>query len=102
MWYDLHPTAYAVGLRYSAANSDKSAVRRLSEGRPWSPGEAEHFRLQARRLRAMALLCENSSATRAGDVDFRGLSDPTTSKEDVERIVAKTEAEFGAPAKEQN
>lgn len=91
MWYDLTPASYAESLRYSAERSDESAMRHAAEGKPWSPGEADHFRRQARRLRAMALLCDRSTAARAGEIDFRRLSDPTRSREEEDRIVAEIE-----------
>ena len=94
-WYDLPPAKYAEGLRYGADRSDESAKRREAEGRAWSAGEAAHFRRQARRCRAMALLCENSKASHAGDVDFRRLNDPSFPMEDEQRVVAQIEAEHG-------
>lgn len=89
MWYDLTPADYAKGLRYGAERSDESAARRLAEGKPWSPHDAAYMRRQARRLRAMAMLCDRSTATRAGDVDFRRLNDPSVPREQEDATVAE-------------
>lgn len=92
MWYDLAPRDYAKGLRFKADRSDECAACRLAESKPWSPGEAMHFTRQARRLRAMALLCDRSEAATAGDMDFRGLHDPTLPREEEDRVIAEIEA----------
>jgi len=84
MWYDMPPKEYAKSCRYSAERSDASATRIRAEiqatwrDKPPLRGEdeAKYFDRQARRCRAMALLCENSDAKRAGDVDFKGLDRP--------------------------
>ncbi|AMX93681.1 MULTISPECIES: hypothetical protein [Mesorhizobium] len=78
IWYNLPAVRYAVSLRYDAERNDESAVRKDSEGMAWSAGEAVRSRRQARRLRAMALLCDRNPAIPAGNIDFRGLSDPIT------------------------
>lgn len=91
MWYDASPAEYAKTLLYGAERSERSARHYDTEGKPWSPREAEYMRRQARRLRAMATLCEASKATRAGDVDFLGMSDPRQSIEELERAIAKAE-----------
>lgn len=91
MWYDANPAEYAKALLYNAERSEQSARHHDTEGKPWSPREAEHMRRQARRLRAMALLCEASGAGRAGDVDFLGMTKPSQSIEDCERAIAKAE-----------
>ena len=41
----------------------------------------------------MALLCDRSDAARAGDVDFRRLSDPTFPRDQEAETVAAIEAE---------
>jgi len=93
IWYNAPASSYATGLRFSAARSDESAARVEAEGKPWSANEAEHMRRQARRLRAMALLCDRSPAAPAGAIDFRGLSDPMTSRDVEDSTVAAIEAE---------
>lgn len=90
-WYDQPPAGYAKGLRYGADRSDECARRKREEGKPWSAYDAERFERQARRLRAMALLCERSTATRAGDVDFLGMSDPTRTREAEDAAIAQAE-----------
>jgi hypothetical protein len=80
-WYDLPPARYAAGLRYGAERSDECAAHKMAEAKPWSDGEAKRYRQQARRLRAMATLCERSTAARAGDVDFMGLNCPRQTPE---------------------
>lgn len=94
MWYDQTPAEYAKCLRFNAERSDRAADVKLAECKPWSRGEAEHFRRQARRLRAMALIAEHSTEARAGDVDFRKLHDPTLRPEREAGVVAAVEAEF--------
>ena len=87
-WYDLQPSDYARGLRYSADRSDECATRQMADGKPWSGYEVERFHRQARRLRAMALLCDRSTAARAGDIDFLGLMNPAQSREDEDAAIA--------------
>lgn len=89
VWYDMPPADYAESLRYGAARSDESAARQRAEGKPWSEHEARHMERQARRLRAMALLCDRSPADRAGAVDMRRLSDPTLDRETEAATVAE-------------
>lgn len=91
-WYDLTPAAYAKALRYSADHSDECAARQDKSTDAWAPREAARYRRQARRLRAMALLCERSPADRAGDIDFHGLTDPSQSSGLEEQIVSAIEA----------
>lgn len=91
-WYDLAPSSYARGLRYSADRSEDSAKHKEAEGKSWSAGEALRYHRQARRLRAMALLCDASSAATAGKVDFLGMTDPTQSIEAELFAVLKTES----------
>ena len=93
MWYYNSPKEYANWLRFGAEGSDASAARREAEGKPWSAREAELFRRQARRLRAMAMLCERSTAARAGDIDFRRLHDPTLSDDESDETVSQIEKE---------
>ena len=92
MFYNLTPAQYAAELRESAERSDRSADRYAVEGKPWSAGEEKYMRRQSRRLRAMATLCDRSTATRAGEVDFLGLHDPTREREREDEIVAGIEA----------
>ena len=95
MWYDLTPDQYAEFLRYSAERSDRSALRIEAENKPWSAGDAHRMRRQARRLRAMALLCDAADAGRVGYVDMRRLNDPTCPRDLEDETVAAIEAEFG-------
>lgn len=91
IWYDQHPHDYAKYLEFCAERSDANAARYEAEGKPWSAYEIDRARRQARRLRAMALLCMRSEATRAGNVDFLRLSDPTLTREEEGAIVRKME-----------
>lgn len=95
MWYDSTPAEHAKWLRFRAAENDASEARwRARQSKePWAAGEADFFRGQARRLRAMALLCERSTAPRVGGggVDFRGLSDPTQPLGVRDAVVAEIE-----------
>lgn len=90
-WYDLPPPGYARGLRYHAERSDETATRIEGGGKSWSAGDADRYRRQARRLRAMALLCDASPAARAGEVDFLGMTNPSQSLVDEMDAVAKAE-----------
>ncbi len=94
-WYDLTPVQYAIGCRYKADRSDEVATYKTTEGKPWSRYDEELFRRQARRLRAMATLCDRSTATSAGDVDFLRLNDPTLDPEDEDAAIAKINSEAG-------
>lgn len=88
MWYQLHPREYARGLRFNAERSEEQVQRHISEAKPWSWMEVERTKRQARRLRAMAILCDRSTAERAGQIDFQGLNSPSLPQEDEEKIVA--------------
>lgn len=91
-WYDQTPASYANGCRYGAERSDRSAERIAAEGKPWSEHEAERFRRQARRLRAMAILCDRATCATAGEVDFLGMTNPSQSREAEDAAVAQAEA----------
>jgi hypothetical protein len=91
-WYDLPPKEYARGLCYAADRSDESAGSKEAEGKSWSRDDAARYRRQARRLRAIATLCDRSDAAKAGTVDFLGLSDPAQSREAEMMAIAKAEA----------
>lgn len=93
IWYNLPASDYAKGLRFNAARSDECAAHKDSEGKPWSLSDAERNRQQARRLRAMALLCDRKPDIPAGNIDFRGLDDPTTPRDVEAATVAAIEAE---------
>lgn len=80
MWYEQSPSSYAKGLRYGADRSDESAKRYDVSTDRYAPREAIWMRAQARRLRAMALLCDESNALTAGDIDFHNLHDPSVPK----------------------
>lgn len=81
IWYNLPAADYAKGLRYNAERNDECAAYKDKEGKPWSADEAARNRQQARRLRAMALLCDRNPNAPAGSIDFRGLSDPSTPRD---------------------
>lgn len=91
IWYNAPARIYAIGLRYNAERSGESAAHKDAEGKPWSAREADHMRRQARRLRAMAMLCDRSPDVPAGSVDFRGLSDPTIPRDAEDSTVAAIE-----------
>lgn len=93
IWYNLPASEYAKGLRWNAERSDECAAYQDTAGKPWSKGEAESYRLQARRLRAMAMLCDRNPHVAAGAIDFRGLSDPTTPRETEIRVIEEIERE---------
>lgn len=93
IWYNLPGSRYAETLRYNAARSDECAAHKEVEGKAWSAGEAAQNRRQARRLRAMAMLCDRSPGLPAGHIDFRGLNDPTTPHDVEDSTVAAIEAE---------
>lgn len=93
IWYNLPGSRYAKSLRYNAERSDECAAHKEAEGKPWSAGEVLHLRRQARRLRAMALLCGRSPDAPASHIDFRGLDDPTTPRDVEDSTVAAIEAE---------
>lgn len=92
IWYNLPAESYAKDLRYNAERNDECAAYKDTEGKPWSNGEAERSRHQARRLRAMALLCDRNPHVAAGSIDFRGLSDPITPRETEVEIIQDIEA----------
>lgn len=93
-WADDPPKEYAKLCRFMAERSTRSAARQRAEAKPWSEGEAKYFDLQARRCRAMALLCENSKAERAGDIDFRGLDRPELDLETQLRVIESIERDY--------
>lgn len=78
IWYNQPGRTYANSLRYNAERSEESAKRLDNEPHAWSRRDADYMHHQARRLRAMALLCDRHPEKPAGHIDFRGLSDPTT------------------------
>ena len=102
MWYDSPPKEYAKSCRYSAERSDASAariragMRCTTRDKPPLRGEdeARYFDRQARRCRAMALLCENSDATRAGDVNFMGLDRPEQNLDEQLRVIKLIERKY--------
>lgn len=91
IWYNLTPADYAKGLRYGADRQEECAAYKDGEGKPWSASDAERNRRQARRLRAMATLCDRSTELTAGAIDFRGLSNPLTPPDEEARVVAAIE-----------
>jgi hypothetical protein len=93
-WADDPPKEYAKLCRSAAERSTKSASRQRAEAKPWSEGEAKYFDQQARRCRAMALLCENSKAERAGDIDFRGLDKPELDLETQIQVIESIERSY--------
>jgi hypothetical protein len=86
IWYNAPASSYARTLRFNAEGSEQSAKRKRQEDvpaslrnlKPWDIRDAERFEHQARRLRAMAALCDRNPTVPAGRIDFRGLKDPTT------------------------
>lgn len=96
IWYNLPAASYAEELRFNAYRNDECAAFKDSEGKPWSKSDAAYNRHQARRLRAMALLCDRAPHAAAGSIDFRGLSDPTTPRETEIRMIEEIEKECGA------
>lgn len=81
IWYNAPASSYAATLRYNAESSDRSAARMEADSKSWSASDAEHMRRQARRLRAMAMLCDRNPTVPAGAIDMRGLSNPGTPRD---------------------
>jgi len=104
IWYTFPAKRYAATLRWNADRSEENALRKLQEDvpetlrnlKPWDITEAEQMRRQARRLRAMAMLCDRNPDAPAGAIDFRGLSDPITPRDVEDSTVAAIEAEASA------
>ena len=94
LWYDTPPKEYAKLYHAAARRSKESAARQQAEAKPWSEGEIKNFVRQARRLRAMALLCENSEAKRVGDVYFMGLDRPDFGPEIELEIIEVVERKY--------
>jgi len=86
-WYDRTPAERAKGLRYAADESERCAKFLASIG----DDRAERYVRQARRLRAMAILCDHSKATKAAHVDFLGMTEPSQTREQEDKAVAKAE-----------
>jgi hypothetical protein len=97
MWYNLTPSEYAVTLHWYAARSDEGADAQDKLDVSWGPRTAERLRHQARRLRAMAMLCERSVLSQAGDVDFHDLHSPALTREQEVAIIEEIEALPTAP-----
>jgi hypothetical protein len=89
IWYNSPGSSYAETLRWNAARSEENARRKLQEDvpeslrklEPWDRIGAEDMRRQARRLLAMAMLCDRFPDMPASHIDFRGLHDPTTPRD---------------------
>lgn len=97
MWYDLTPANYAKGLRFNADRCDQQAEHHRNDSRAWSPYEEERAVRNARRLRAMAILCDVATVDRAGEVDFLGMQCPAQTREEEDAAVACAEALLVAP-----
>ncbi len=93
MDYNAPASRHADYLRYSAERSDASAARHRAEAKPWSESEAAHMERQARRLRAMAKLCDMRPGSPLREIDMRGLTDPTLDRAIEAEIVAQIERE---------
>lgn len=93
-WYDQPARSYGLGLLWKADRCMEIAQRRRQERKAWSLIDAEAAEHDAVRLRAMAKLCSAAPAgTRAGDVDFRGLTRPDLGEEREAEIIAQIEQE---------
>lgn len=94
-WYDLTPAQYATSLRWRADRNywlaEQLAEYYAGKDEYWLRCRSDQLRRAARRLRAMAILCDHSPAARAGDVDFLGMSRPDQSFAD--EVVACVRAE---------
>lgn len=97
MWYDQTPANYAKGLRWDADRNDERAAHHRTQNEPWSPGDVVFAMRAARRLRAMAILCDHSTEERAGGVDMLGMDRPEQTREDEDRAVATAEAMVNQP-----
>lgn len=92
VWYNFSPAERARAIRWNAERCDECAAHHDAEAKPWSPNDAAFWRRQARRLRAMAKLCDLSTAETAGEVDFRGLDNPGTSQAAEDETIREIEA----------
>lgn len=88
-WYLNTPSAYATGLRYNADRSDECATYQERRADSYAAVLANRYRRQAKRLRAMAHLCDISAAETAGDIDFFGMMDPSQSEADEDAAIKK-------------
>lgn len=103
VWYTFPGSRYAATLRWNAERSEESARRKLQEDvpeslrtvKPWDIHDAADMRRQARRLRAMAMICDRSPDAPAGSIDFRGLSDPSTPRDVEIATIEAIEREAG-------
>lgn len=83
MWYEMPPSERARFMRFSASEQQSKidryygAVARGLRPMDWRPANLEDSLRSIKRLEAMAMLNEASTASRAGDVDMLGLQDPT-------------------------
>lgn len=84
------PAACAKALQFYAERSDECEKHQRAGGDSY---RAAHYQHQARRLRAMAMLAERSTAATAGEVDFRRLYDPGLGREAETIIIEEIEAE---------
>jgi hypothetical protein len=91
-WYNLTPAEYAEKLRYRAERSEETARRKREEKETCWQQDETFFKRQARRLRAMALICDHSAETRVGLVDFWGLNNPSRSLEEECAAIERAEA----------
>lgn len=92
MDYNAPAQRHAATLRFYANRAMEAAKARRSEGKSWSEGDAERFEHQARRLLAMAALCNASPDVQVKNVDFQRLDDPTLSVDEETVIIENIEA----------
>lgn len=86
---------HARALRYQAGRSEAAAAEKRAHPRnAWSHSDAEDLEHSAKRMRAMALLCDMAPAdTPSGRIDYRGLDRSDLGYRREGEIIAQVEAE---------
>lgn len=92
MWEKLSADIYATALRFQATRCEEIARRLAAEPYGWASDGVLHYRAQARRLRAMAIFCDQKPDDLAGAINFQRLDDPNASPEDIGRAVFQAES----------
>ena len=91
--YDLPPAEMARALRSNAQDNLDLAKKKSRSQDEWIRKDAPKSERTARRLNAMAMLCDMSTAATYGGVQMRGLDDASQPKAVEDLVVAQIEAE---------